>query len=60
MLLKCSHFCEDLQAIYLFFLINTKKEIITAPAANFSDKGPILTRHDDEGAMYHGAAIWKY
>lgn len=57
MLLKCLHFCEDLQAIYLFFLINTKKEIISTPAANFSDQGPILTYHDNEGTMYHVAAI---
>lgn len=57
MLLKCLHFCEYLQAIYLFFLINTKKEITTIPAANFSDKGPILTYHDNEGTMYHGTAV---
>lgn len=57
MLLKCLHFCEYLQAIYLFFLINTKKEITTIPAANFSDKGPILTYRDNEGTMYNVTAI---
>lgn len=54
-LLKCLHF--DLQAIFLLFLRNVEKVMITLQAPNYADKWPILICHDNEVAMYHMIAM---